>query len=304
MRRINVYITLALLGLLVIYFALLDTLAKPIFESQATEIYGAEVSIDSIKVSPFVGRVTLYNLQVADRRDAMRNLARADQVYMDLSILKLADNIVEVEELAIDGLVMFSRRGSAATILRPLVADDSGIATASLPNFKLPDADALIAIQRDKLEADMDQFKQSLAQKKVKWQKKIATLPTPEDIDQYKQRIRDLRRSEGGLEKMAAINKAQGLYAQVNGDIQTIQSMQQEFRGDLQRMREQVDMAADLPQKHVDELIASLGLSSDQLAQIGSRILRGDLAGLTEQVLAPLAYNASGEVNSQVNMPI
>jgi hypothetical protein len=304
MHKPTRYIVIVLVVILAIYLAFLDTLAKPIFEQQATEMYGAEVSIDSLNISPFLGKVTLHNVQVADRRNAMRNLTQADRAHIDIDMLKLAQDILELDVLEIDGLVMLARRSQPAVILRPLVAADSGIATAGLPTFELPDADALIAQQREKLDADIAEFKSAITEKQLKWQKKIATLPTQADIDGYKARIKQLTQSQGVAGKLAALRDAQKLYADVNRDAEAIQSMRAEFRGDLQLMRENVDMASALSQNHVDQLIMSLGLSSEQMAQIGSRLLRGDLSGLFQQVLAPLAYNASGAADSSDDMPI
>ncbi len=304
MRRINRYIVLVLIAILAVYLAFLDTLAKPLFEQQASELYGAEVSIDSLNISPFLGKVTLYQLQVADRRNAMRNLAQAERVYMDLDMIKLASNIIEVDELEVDGFVLLTPRSSPATILRPLLPANSDIATAGLPTFELPDADALIALQRDKLDADIASFKQSLSSIGQKWEDKLASLPNQADIDTYKARIKKLKQAKGVAGKIAALAEAQKIYAEVSRDAANIRSMGQEFRGDLERMRELVDVAKDLPRKHVDELISSLGLNSAQMAQLGSQLLRGDMSGISQQVLAPLAYNASGAVNAEDSMPI
>jgi hypothetical protein len=304
MRRINMYITLVLVLLLLVYLALLDTLAKPLFEHQATEMYGAEVSIDSLTISPFLGKVTLYNLQVADRRDSMRNLAQADRAYIDIDMFKLAQDIIEIDGLEVDGLVMMGRRREAATILRPLVAEDSAIAQAGLPTFELPDADALIASQREKLGEDIAQFKFSMMQNQTKWEKRIATLPSQADIDEYRVRISQLKQSGSLADKLATLNGARKIYADIDRDVQSLKLSQREFRADLESMREKIKIASTLPQKHADQLIASLGLSGDQLAQIGSQVLRGDLSGLTQQVLAPLAYNASEAAGTGGHMPI
>jgi hypothetical protein len=304
MRRINRYIVLVLIAILGVYLALLDTLAKPLFEQQATELYGAEVSIDSMSISPFLGKVTLRQLQVADRRNAMRNLAQADRAYIDIDIIKLASNIIEVEELEIDGFVLLTPRTSPATILRPLVPANSDIATAGLPTFVLPDADALIAMQRDKLDADVASFKQSLSSTGQKWEDKMASLPSQADLDAYQARIKKLKQAKGTMERIAAVAEVQKIYAEVSQDVASMQSLQQDFRGDLQRMRELVEMANGLPSKHVDELVSSLGLNSAQMAQMGSQLLRGDMSGISQQVLAPLAYNASGAVNAEDSMPI
>jgi hypothetical protein len=304
MRRINMYITLVLVLLLLVYLALLDTLAKPLFEQQATDMYGAEVSIDSLTISPFLGKVTLYNLQVADRRNAMRNLAQADRAYIDIDMFKLAQDIIEIDDLEVDGLVMMGRRREAATILRPLVEADSAIAQAGLPTFELPDADALIASQRENLEQDIVEFKLSMMQKQAQWEEKIARLPDQADIDEYRAQINQLNQSGGIAGKLATLNDARKIYADIDRDVQSLKLSQKLFREDLERMREKIKIASTLPQKHADELIASLGLSGDQLAQIGSQVLRGDLSGLTQQVLAPLAYNASGAADASDHMPI
>lgn len=303
MRRINVYITAVLLVLLVVYLLLLDTLAKPIFESQATEEYGAEVSVESLSISPFVGKITLNGLQVADRRNAMRNLAQADRAYVDIDMVKLVQDIIEVDELEIDGLVTLKRRQSPAEILRPLLPENSDIANAGLPTFELPNTNALIEQQRELLLADIADIKGTIGGKETKWQAKMAELPGAADVTAYKERIRQLK-GKKGLNQLSALPELQKIYAEVNRDLENIENMKAEFRGDIQIIRNQLDLAAALPAKYTNDLIDSLGLSSGQMAQLGNRVLRGDFSGLTQQVLAPLAYNASGQVNAEDSMPI
>lgn len=304
MKSTTNYIALALIGILAIYLALLDTLAKPLFESQASEMYGAEVTVDSLKISPFVGKVTLYQLQVADRRNAMRNLAQAERAYVDISILKLAEDILDLEDVQIDGLVVMTPREEPARILRPLLEDDNPIALAGLPNFKLPDVDSLIARQRHKVDADIAAIKQTFAAKEEKWRAQLDAIPSREKLDSYQSRIRDLENVKGAAQQNAAVQELQTVTAELGREINKLQSMQAEFRGDLQLMREAVDLTAGLAGKHTNELISSLGLNNEQIAQLGSQMLRGDFDGLLQQVLAPLAYNKSGDAASADDMPI
>jgi hypothetical protein len=304
MKSTTNYIALALIGILVIYLAMLDTLAKPLFESQASEMYGAEVTVDSLKISPFVGKVTLYQLQVADRRNAMRNLAQAERAYIDISILKLAEDILDLEDVQIDGLVVMTPREEPARILRPLLEDDNPIALAGLPNFKLPDVDSLIARKRHKVDADIAAIRQTFAAKEEKWRAQLDTIPSREKLDSYQSRIRELENVKGAARQTAAVQELQTVTAELGREINKLQSMQAEFRGDLQLMREAVDLAAGLAGKHTSELISSLGLNNEQIAQLGSQMLRGDFDGLLQQVLAPLAYNQSGDAASADDMPI
>ena len=305
MRTINRYIIAFLVLVLVVYLAFLDDLAKPIFESQATEMYGAEVSIDSLSLQPFFGRATLNNLQVTDRRNGMQNLVQADRVYVDIDMIKLAENVIDVSDMEVDGLLAFAPRASAGEILRPLVAEDSGIARAGLPDFEIPDVDGLIDEQRDALIAEVDALKESFAAKQEKWKNKLDEIPDEEEIDAYRDRLKKLKNIDKPLQAIRALQDAQAIYAEVNGKISSIQSMQQEFRGDLETMREQIEAAGGLPEKYTRRLVESLGLSSEQMAQLGQQLLRGNLDGLLQQVLAPLAFNSSGEATAQEEaMPI
>ena len=305
MRRINRYIIIVLALILVVYLAFLDTLAKPVFERLATEQYGAEVSIDRVSLQPFVGKATLFDLQVVDRRNAMQNLVQADRVYVDLDMIKLAESVVDVSDMEVDGLLAFAPRETPGTILRPLVEEDSGIARAGLPDFEIPDVDRLIDKQRDALIGEVEQLKQSFTGKQDKWKAKLEEIPGEEDIQAYKDRIRSLKNVKDPLQALAAIQEVQAVYSEVNRKIENIRSMQQEFRGDIQTMREQIELANKLPEKYTGRLVDSLGLSSEQMAQLGQQVLRGDLDGLLQQVLAPLAVNASGEASEQAEaMPV
>ncbi len=299
MSRISTYIVLFLTLVLVVYLAFLDTLAKPVFERIATEQYGAEVSIDRLSLKPFVGKATLYDLQVADRRDAMRNLVQADRVYVNIDIIKLAENVVDVSDMEIDGLLAFAPRQTPATILRPLVEEGSGIDQVGLPNFEIPDVDRLLDEQRDALVGEVQTLQQTFEGTQQKWQQNIDSIPGEEDINAWEDRIRAVKNTDKPLQALQAATEVKAVIAEVNAELERLRNLQQEFRGDMQMLREQVELAGKLPEKYTQRVVTSLGLSSEQVAQLGQRVLRGDLDGLLQQVLAPLAFNQSGEAASQ-----
>jgi uncharacterized protein (TIGR03545 family) len=305
MPRVSLYITLFLILILVIYLAFLDALAKPVFEDLATEQYGAEVTVDSLSLQPFFGKATLYQLQVVDRRDAMRNLVQADRVYVDIDMIKLVENVIDVSEMEIDGLLSFAPRTSPGTILRPLVKEDSGLAGIDLPTFELPDVDQLINRKRDALEADAKALESSFENIEAKWKETIDSAPGEEDIETYKQRLEQLKDIDNPLQALTAVQEAQSIYDEVNRELERLRGLQQDFRGDMQMLQQQVDLATGLPEKYTTELIRSLGLDSEQMGKLGQTILRGDLDGLLQQVLAPLALNTSGQASAQEDaMPI
>ncbi len=299
MRRISTYIVLFLTLILVVYMAFLDTLAKPVFERLATEQYGAEVSIDRLSLKPFAGKATLYELQVADRRDAMRNLVQADRVYVDISIIQLAENVVDVSDMEVDGLLAFAPRETPATILRPLVEEGSAIDQVGLPNFELPDIDRLLDEQRDALVGEVQALEQTFESTQDKWQQNIDSIPDEDDIKAWKDRIRGLKNTDKPLQALKAATEIKAVIAEVNGELQRLKNLQQEFHGDIQMLHEQVELAGELPEKYTQRVVSSLGLSSEQVAQLGQQVLRGDLDGLLQQVLAPLAFNDSGEAAAQ-----
>jgi hypothetical protein len=305
MRRINLVITAVLVLILGVYLLFLDTLAKPIFERLATEQYGAEVSIDSLELRPFRGKATLYNLQVADRRDAMRNLVQADRVHVDMDVWQLVENVVDVSNMEVDGLLAFAPRATPATILRPLVSEDSELAKVGLPSFEIPDVDDLIDRQRDEIKTELEAVQQRFETVEAKWKDTVESVPGDEEIAAWKARIRALQKPDNPLQALAAVNEAKTVYSEIEGEIQRVRNLRSEFQSDMQMLREQVNLASSLPEKHTRLLVQSLGLDSGQIAQLGQYILRGDLNGLLQQVLAPLAYNASGEAGEQDNaMPV
>ena len=83
-----------------------------------------------------------------------------------------------------------------------------------------------------------------------------------------------------------------------------METMRREFRGDIAEMRERIADATALPRKHTNELLSSLGLSSGQVAQLVNQLLRGDLDGILQQMLAPLAYSTAGKISAEETMPI
>ena len=305
MRRFTLYISAFLALVLVVYLLFLNTLAKPVFEQLATEQYGAEVSIDRIELRPFRGQATLYNLQVVDRRNAMKNLVQAERVYADLDVWRLVDNVVDVSKMEVDGLVSFAPRQSAGTILRPLVEEDSPLAKVGLPDFEIPDLDQLVYRKRDELMGEAEALEQSFETVEAKWKQKVDSIPGEEEIKAYKERIRKLKKPDNPLQALSAVSEVQTVYREINTELDRVRNMQQEFRGDMQMLREQVELAGKLPQKYTNALVRDLGLNPEQIAELGRYILRGDLSGLLQQVLAPLALNASGEADTQENaMPV
>jgi hypothetical protein len=299
------YIVIFFSALLVVYLLLLDTLAKPLFEDQASEMYGAEVSVDSVQISPFVGKITLFQLQVADRSNAWRNLAQADRVYIDISVLQLAKDIIEIELLETEGLIIFADRESEATILRPLVPADSDIATAGLPDFRIPDTNALLATQRASLDADIASLSAAFDSSEAKWSERIASLPSEGDIAEYQRRLRQLQKpGASAAERTAAMEAAQQVYAEVHRDMVNLEAARREFRGDIAALREAISEASELPAIHTSQLITSLGLDSAQTAQLGNRLLRGELDGILQQVLAPLFYSTAGKIDPENTTPI
>lgn len=304
MRSTTRYTVYFFLLLLVIYFAMLDSLAKPLFERQASDMYGAEITVSALEVSPFVGKVTLYDLQVPDRRYALRNLAVADRVYIDIHILRLAEDVVDVEELTIEGLTVFAPRDSEAVIHRPLLAKNDPIVQAGRPDFNLPDVDTLIARQQKSFLADIDALKSQFSDIEAKWRVASKDMPNATDLEGYRSRIEQLQQQSRAADPLGPSQELLQVYAELQVDIEGMQLLQQRFRGDLQMMRELMDEASQLPEYHTNQLMGSIGLSNAQVAQLSSRMLRGDLGGLLQQVLAPLAYNQSGAAKASDDMPI
>ncbi len=291
--------------LLVVYLMLWDTIAKPLFEAQASDLYGGEVSIDRLDMSVWQGKTTLYHIQVADRSNPMRNLAEAHRVYIDIHLMKLlARNVVDVESMEIEGLTVFTDREKPAETIRPLIDPDSDLAKADLPDFELPDLDALIAQRQSELESDLIQLEDVFRATDAKWRPRIAELPTTEEIASLRAQSDELERAyKNGDASTELTEQARQVQQEISVRLAAINVMYLEFTHDMQQLRAALAEADQLPIRHSRSMLRDLGLSPEQTARLGNEMLRGELSGVLQQVLAPIVYSSAGEVD-QTKTPV
>ena len=81
----------------------------------------------------------------------------------------------------------------------------------------------------------------------AKWKQKVDSIPGEEEIKAYKERIRKLKKPDNPLQALSAVSEVQTVYREINTELDRVRNMQQEFRGDMQMLREQVELAGKLP---------------------------------------------------------
>ncbi|MCX2979518.1 hypothetical protein EYC98_01435 [Halieaceae bacterium IMCC14734] len=305
MRTSTRYSVLFFTVLLVIYLLALDDIAKPLFERQASAMYGAEVSIDRMKISPFVGKVTLFDLQVADRTNPWRNLASAERTYFDIDMLKLAKDELELDSLVIDGFVVFAPRTTEAEILRPLLAAESDLARSTLPDPQTDNLDQLTARYQAAFEADLQQLRQTFIVAEGKWLQAIASLPDGATLNAYQSQLEALpRASDGSLTDPAAVMQARSIHAEIAAELARVEELRADFIGEVEALSMLLDKAPELAATHTQRLLSDRGMNTEQVARLANQLLRGDLTGVLQQVLAPIAFSNAGSITETGVMPI
>jgi hypothetical protein len=305
MRTSTRYSVLFFVALLLIYLWALDDIAKPLFESQASAMYGAEVSIERMEISPFMGKVTLFDLQVADRTNPWRNLAIAERTYFDIDMLELANDTLKLDSLVIDGFVVFAPRAVEATIIRPLLAAESDLARATLPDPNIGDLDQLSAAQQAAFVADLQQLRQTFIAAEGKWLQAIASLPDATTLDAYASELAALpRAADGSLKDPGAVLQARNIQKEIDAELSRVESMRAEFMSEVDELTALLEAAPELAAKHTQRLLSSRGMNKEQTARLASQMLRGDLNGVLQQVLAPIAFSNAGTISATDVMPI
>ena len=279
MKKILSTLTLTLIAVLVIIVLALNPIAKFVVEREASKAWGAPIRISDLNISLTDRQVTLQSLSVADLDDNLKKLISAERIFVDIELQPLLDNKIEINTLQVEGLSLL-KGFSQQDVLGEESSTESG-----LPSFSLPDTDELIATQKQALDTDIAVIKSEISAIEDSWKNKLDTLPNEENLDNYKQRLNALKGKGDVFQKLAAAKDIKNVYEEIRTDLRTIESLQADFKRDQKALQNQITTARKLPNKYSQQLVQSLGLDPDQLNDIASRALAGDLKAALQDML-------------------
>lgn len=98
-RRLLVWAAGILLGLTVLFVAILPWVARKVIISQASKILGREVTLESVSINPFKASVRLKDLRVKEKDGSP--LVGFEELYVDVNSLSVFGDAWHVDELRI-----------------------------------------------------------------------------------------------------------------------------------------------------------------------------------------------------------
>ena len=164
-------------------FLLVDPYFKGRLRSELEWAFGAEVNIERADLSLFGGSMEIHGLQVTDPERPTHNLVQISQLSGDVSFTGLLTGRLIIDELAIDGAKTDSQREKPGEVFeRP-------------PPPEPPAEEGTLSEYFEKAEKYREYFqklKEYLEQRDANEPE-----PTPEDIEDEKQRLRELAKAQG-----------------------------------------------------------------------------------------------------------
>ena len=285
-RMQGVVAFVVVVGLLaLVWFLLVDSWVERAIERAGTTAVGAKVELDAADLSLMPLGLTLTRLQVTNPDEPMTNAVEIARITGALDPLELLRRKVIVDAMTVDGVRFNTPRrtsGAISAAPREKAAPSEGAGGLGLPSVQINDPKEILAKELDNLQSLKlaETVRAEVQGEKDKWQQQIASLPDKAKLNDYKQRIEQLKSAgKGGL-------------GGVLGGVQEVTKIQQELRQDLERitkvktgleqtvtsLKKRADDVARMPQEDVKRLMEKYSISGQGLANVTRVLFRGPLA--------------------------
>lgn len=262
-------------ALAALWWLCIDLVIEKTIEFAGTQAVGARVELSSAELQLSPTRLTLSGLQVTNPDEPMQNLFESKQIALALDGLSLLRRQFIAEEMAVTGLQLYTERETSGAIDRRLLSfggsgeDGEGFA---LPGLELPDTDAMLDAEKARIQGEIDAINAEFKDIEQQWQQRVDSLPTEEQLQQYRERWEALK-DANPIQRIAG---ARELKKDIDRELQAINAMNEAMRNDKERVNALIKQAASLPEREAERLLASVGLDQGFDGMI--RSLLGDKA--------------------------
>src|SRR5690606_30916461 len=229
----------------------------------------------------------LNDMQATNPQQPLRNLVTAERVAATFTIAQILDHKIVVDDMQLNGL-RFNQARLRSGAIPGLTPEPKPVLTAAgLPGLSLPDPDALLAAEKTLVQTELRKLRDDLTQTRDSWQQRLLTLPDQAKLDGYRQRAQALKQGNA-IDRVAGTEQ---LRRDISAELDRLNTLREQARADWQRAQTQLDQAQTLPQRELERVLASAGLSR------GS----GNQAALTQALIgvefAPLIAQLQGLAN-------
>ena len=249
-------------------------------ESYGSEALGARVEVDSVKFSWLDTELIIAGLQVANPDEPSQNLLTVDHLATAFDLGQLLDKKVYLDALLIDGVALDTTRLNSGE----LPADDETKKnTLPMLDMALVDTDQLIAKEKVIYGQRVKAYQQHIKDKQARVQKNIDQLPNQNKINDYKARIKQLKKSKGPMGALSAFRELDKLNKEIKRELNKIKAVEASVKHEYAQFQQELSVIKGLPNKSVAEIINTLGIDESLLAQAGQQLLEGKVRQWIDQ---------------------
>ena len=252
-----------------------DDLVEKGIEAAGTRAVGARVELADVDLSLFPAGLTLHAMQITNPDAPMTNAAEIARLAMAIEPLPLLEKKVHIPEMTVTGLRFNTERQYSGAIARkkkaaatPTEDKTEKSARFQLPDFDKLDVDKILARESLQSPEEIEKAKQTVAEKKAAFQKRLAELPDKDKLRQYESRIKALGDREGLAGIAGGIKEAADIKKEVQADLDRLRQARQEVRTSLDELQQQVQTVARSPRQDVQRLTQKYSLSPQGLGNL------------------------------------
>ena len=305
MRTKGIIFLLVLFGLfLLIFFLLSDRWLERRMEFAGSALIGAKVEFDGVDFSFLNLHLKWDSLRVTNPDNTWKNIFETQKAEFDLDFLPLFSKKYIIENLQVEGLRFntvrktdgkLDKEAASTTESKVVQAVEEKLRqeTADMPVFNLQqygkkiNVDSLWNMVDLKTPHKTDSLKKEYVQKYQSWEKRIAALPSEQELQAYTREIELLK-----IDQIQTVDEFQKAYATANGMYKkadslykNVNSLKSEFETDISSVRENQKLVSDWIKKDYQRAL-NLAQLPDMSVQNVAKVLFGQrIIGQIQQIL-------------------
>ena len=305
MRTKGIIFLLVLFGLfLLIFFLLSDRWLERRMEFAGSALIGAKVEFDGVDFSFLNLHLKWDSLRVTNPDNTWKNIFETQKAEFDLDFLPLFSKKYIIENLQVEGLRFntvrktdgkLDKEAAFTTESKVVQAVEEKLRqeTADMPVFNLQqygkkiNVDSLWNMVDLKTPHKTDSLKKEYIQKYQSWEKRIAALPSEQELQAYTREIELLK-----IDQIQTVDEFQKAYATANGMYKkadslykNVNSLKSEFETDISSVRENQKLVSDWIKKDYQRAL-NLAQLPDMSVQNVAKVLFGQrIIGQIQQIL-------------------
>ena len=272
--------------LLVFWFMLIDTIVRSVMEKTATKLVGAEVNISDVDLRLVPLGVTIQGIQATNPNNPQTNAVQITSLACSIETVQLFLRKVIIDEMSITGMAFGTKREKPGFITKALKEKErppkeKETLMPTLPSFSKEDIVKILESEDLKTLDMIKSIQEQTQERKAFWEKKLGEIPDKKDLEQYQERIEQLKKinQRDPQSILDATARIKSLQEDIQKDLRLLKDAQTRFNTDYTAISEQMKQVRDAPGDDLRSLVKKYGPTPQGLGNV-SAVLFGEKIGV------------------------